>query len=67
MTRSNCCAERSAECAFIVMVSLWLNLNVFTKIFGTLTSRQTHHVDSTLKRRENGRFHVVSTWNPRDY
>ena len=26
---------------------------------------QTHHVDSTLKPRENGRFHVVSTWNPR--
>ena len=29
------------------------------------TSLQTHHVDSTLKRRGNGRFHVVSTWNPR--
>ena len=28
-------------------------------------SLQTHHVDSTLKRRGNGRFHVVSTWNPR--
>ena len=28
-------------------------------------SQQTHHVDSTLKRRRNGRFHVVSTWNPR--
>ena len=26
---------------------------------------QTHHVDSTLKRRGNDRFHVVSTWNPR--
>ena len=26
---------------------------------------QTHHVDSTLKRRGNGRFHGVSTWNPR--
>ena len=26
---------------------------------------QTHHVDSTLKRHGNGRFHVVSTWNPR--
>ena len=25
----------------------------------------THHVDSTLKRRENGHFHVVSSWNPR--
>ena len=27
--------------------------------------QQIHHVDSTLKRRRNGRFHVVSTWNPR--
>ena len=26
---------------------------------------QTHHVDSTLTRRGNDRFHVVSTWNPR--
>ena len=29
------------------------------------TALQTHHVDSTLKRCGNGRFHVVSTWNPR--
>ena len=28
-------------------------------------SLQTHHLDSTLKRRGNDRFHVVSTWNPR--
>ena len=27
--------------------------------------QQTQHVDSTLKRRGNDRFHVVSTWNPR--
>ena len=26
---------------------------------------QTLHAGSTLKRRGNGRFHVVSTWNPR--
>ena len=26
---------------------------------------QTHHVNSTLKRRGNDRFHVVSTWNTR--
>ena len=26
-------------------------------------SLQTHHVFFTLKRRGNGRFHVVSTWN----
>ena len=29
------------------------------------TALQTHHMDSTLKRCGNGRFHVVSTWNPR--
>ena len=29
-----------------------------------LRSQQTHHVDSTLKRRGNDSFHVVSTWNP---
>ena len=29
------------------------------------TTLQTHHVGSTLKRRGNDRFHVVSTWNPR--
>ena len=28
-------------------------------------SLQKHHVNSTLKRRGNDRFHVVSTWNPR--
>ena len=26
---------------------------------------QTHYVDSTLKRRGNSRFHIISTWNPR--
>ena len=26
---------------------------------------QTHHVYSTLKRRGNNRFYVVSTWNTR--
>ena len=30
-----------------------------------LNALQTHHVDFTLKRRGNSRFHVVSTWNPR--
>ena len=28
-------------------------------------SLQTHHVYSTLNRRRNGRFHVVSTWDTR--
>ena len=26
------------------------------------SSLQTHHLDSTLKQRGNGRFHVVSKW-----
>ena len=30
-----------------------------------LRTLQTHHVYSTLKRRGNGRFHVVSIWNTR--
>ena len=30
-----------------------------------VTSLQTHHMDSTLKRRENDRFDIVSRWNPR--
>ena len=30
-----------------------------------VVSLQTHRMDSTLKRRGNDRFHVVSTWNPR--
>ena len=30
-----------------------------------MTTLQTHHVASTLKRRGNDRFHVVSTWIPR--
>ena len=30
-----------------------------------MSSLQTYRVDSTLKRRGNGHFHVVSTWNPR--
>ena len=30
-----------------------------------MPSLQTHHVESTFKRRGNGRFHVASTWNPR--
>ena len=29
-------------------------------------SLQAQHVYSTLKRRGNDRFHVVSRWNPRD-
>ena len=36
-----------------------LSLNTFHEE----RSLQTHHVYSTLKRRRNDRFHVVSTWN----
>ena len=41
--------------------------NVYGNDFGiSKVSLQTHQVDSTLKRRGNGRFHVVSTLNARD-
>ena len=30
------------------------------------TSLQTHHMDSTLKQCGKHRFHIVSTWNPRN-
>ena len=36
-----------------------------TLFFSPSVTIQTHHVDSTFKRRGNGRFHVVSTWNLR--
>ena len=36
-----------------------------TLFFSPSVTLQTHHVDSTFKRRGNGRFHVVSTWNLR--
>ena len=39
-----------------------MNQNFFALIIPSL---QTDHVHSTLKRRGNGRFHVVSTWNTR--
>ena len=38
---------------------------VSTRLLLDDISLQTHHVDSTLIRRGNDRFHVVSTWNPR--
>ena len=39
-----------------------ITTNIMLPLNATL---QTLHVYSTLKRRENGRFHVVSTWNTR--
>ena len=54
--------------SFIWKVSLfwkmfWSHFPAFLR--KVVISQQTHHVDSTLKRRGNDRFHVVSTWNPR--
>ena len=46
---------------FFVLV---LDILYISKTSGNVTYLQTHHVDSTLKRRGNGRFHVVSTLNP---
>ena len=45
---------------FFVLV---LDILYISKTSGNVTYLQTHHVDSTLKRRGNGRFHVVSTLN----
>ena len=39
--------------------------NQFSKNLYLFNILQTHHADYTLKRRGNGRFHVVSTWNTR--
>ena len=46
---------------FFVLV---LDILYISKTSGNVSYLQTHHVDSTLKRRGNGRFHVVSMWNP---
>ena len=54
------------------IIIIYYQLFSFEKIYSKLivkkfagSSLQTHHVDSTLKRRGNDRFRVVSTWNPR--
>ena len=39
--------------------------NRFSETTAQGTTLQTHYMDSTLKRRGNDRFHVVSTLNPR--
>ena len=33
-----------------------------TNVVSNTVFRQPHHINSTLQRRGNGRFHVVSTW-----
>ena len=50
-----------------VCIPTWFCSSVLLTHFICLycCSLQTHHVDSTLKRRGNSRFHVVSTCNPR--
>ena len=40
-------------------------LNIDLGLIFVNSTLQSHHMDSTSKRRGNGRFHVVSTWNPR--
>ena len=44
---------------------LWVIQEVDITFLKKKTSLQIHHVYSTLKRHGNGRFHVVSPWNPR--
>ena len=46
---------------YLGRIQIWRKLNDTA-----MTSLQIHHVDSRLKRRGSDRFHVVSTWNPRD-
>ena len=52
--------------SFISIITSFCRLYPLTQILmGLHASPQIHHVDSTLKRHGNDRFHVVSTWNPR--
>ena len=44
---------------------LCLHVKWTKTLMGCYLTLQTYHVDFTLKRCGNGRFHVVSTWNPR--
>ena len=46
----------TSQCQLLHLVTIIKTLNI---------TLQTHHVDCTLKRRGNGRFHVVLTCNPR--
>ena len=55
----------SIEVDLILKQSSQKNKVVTGKTPFFVTALQTHHVYFTLKRRGNGRFHVVSTWNTR--
>ena len=55
-----CCTGLKHICSVLLAESRQVQF-----LFQLEASLQTHHVDSTLKRRGNDRFHVVSTWNPR--
>ena len=55
-----CCTGLKHICSVLLAESRQVQF-----LFQLEASLQTHHVDSTLKRRGNDRFHVISTWNPR--
>ena len=57
----------SSACTTMNEVRIELYLDKYLSLTGLppTSSLQTHYVYSTLKRSGNGRFHVVSTWNPR--
>ena len=46
-------------------IEIYINVQ-YIYIYLYTISLQTLHQYSTLKRRGNGRFHVVSTWNTRE-
>ena len=54
------------ETRLLTLVNPW-HIFLFTKYskLTLVTSLQTNHVYSTLKRHGNVRLHVVSTWNKR--
>ena len=45
----------------VKVVIPFLNSRIYSEL-----KHLTHHVDFTLKRRGNDRFHVISTWNSRN-
>ena len=66
---TNFCSYKFFRLVLMVNIFISQKLLRFLKVHITEYSRsvtlQTHHVNSTLKRRGNGRSHVISTWNPR--
>ena len=60
-----CDLTRVCFCSLISNQKLTFHHRSIKWQINKMATLQTHHVDSTLKRCGNGRFHVVSTWNPR--